>query len=92
MITHQPETLEQFIRLCGEKGVRGVALQEVDEIRPELEQLGSGVTVGQVRFATVVAYAAGEVIRLKIPDPPADLRAQLQAMGLPLRRVNHNLG
>lgn len=90
MITHVYETLPEFLQACQSHGVRGVALQEVREIRPAL--VDGGVHVGVVRFSTVVAYAAGEVIRARIADPPADLASQLQALGVPIRRVNHNLG
>ncbi|MFT5586624.1 MAG: hypothetical protein ACI9VR_004223 [Cognaticolwellia sp.] len=90
MITHVHATLADFLAACREKGVRGVALQEVKEIRPAL--VNQGVHVGVVRFSTVVAYSAGEVIRARIDQPPLDLVTQLNTLGVPIRRVNHNLG
>lgn len=90
MITHVFDTLAEFLAACQEMGVRGVALQEVLEIRPAL--VNQGVHVGVVRFSTVVAYSAGEVIRARIDNPPQDMVTQLNALGVPIRRVNHNLG
>ncbi len=90
MITHVYETLPEFLQACQSHGVRGVALQEVREIRPAL--VNTGVHVGVVRFSTVVAYSAGEVMRARIQDPPADMVPQLQVLGVPIRRVSHNLG
>lgn len=90
MITHVFESIAGFLAACQEKGVRGVALQEVKEIRPAW--VDQGVHVGVVRYSTVVAYSAGEVIRARIEQPPPDLVAQLNSLGVPIRRVNHNLG
>ena len=90
-----PETrtfddIESWLDACHAAGVKGVAIQKVDEIRPKLH--GAGVTVAPVFFATLVGYANGVVLRARVQDPPADLATRLRQAGFLVRSANHNLG
>lgn len=90
METRQYDDLEQWLEAALSLGARVAAVQEVDEIRPTL--LGEGVHVGPTRYADVIAYVDGVVVKTRIQEHPRDLAQSLEARGLVVRRRWKNIG
>lgn len=89
--TREFQDLDAWLDACRAAGVRGVAVQRVDEIRPALHGV-SGVTVGLVSYATLVGYADGVVFRARVADLDRGAEGRLAAEGFRVRSASHNLG
>lgn len=90
-MSYQPfEDLEAFIGALSERGITGVGLRSVREVRPVAE--GSGITVGHMEWVTLRAYDRGAILSVRVDgaDPHA-LRARLERLGLTVRAGSDNL-
>jgi hypothetical protein len=88
--TRQYDDLAQWLVAARALGATAAAVQEVDEIRPKL--LGNGVHVGPMRYADVIAYVDGVVVKTRIPEHPRELAQTLAAEGFTVRRRWKNIG
>lgn len=82
--------LDPWLAACRERGVSGVVLREVDEVRAVCDE--RGVTVAPTRRSTLLAYHQGLLLRAVLSPPPEDLGLRLRDEGLSLRVVRDHIG
>jgi hypothetical protein len=74
-------------------GISGVALRDVDEIRPVRGDTPTSVVVGPTKWVELYAYAGGMVHAARLAGASGDeIEATLKAAGLTVRRRSGNIG
>lgn len=83
--------LESFLTTCRAQAIRGVVLRHVGEWRAM--PLEKGVEVAIKRWVELAAYQGGKLHTLKLDGATAaEVKPQLDALGLTVRVVNGNGG
>ena len=84
------DDLDAFLAALTSRGVTGVGLRTVKEIRPVAE--GRGIVVGHQEWCELRAYDKPTILTLKVVGQnPHALRARLEGMGLTVRAQSGNL-
>ncbi len=82
--------LEQWLSACEAREITAAVVRQVSEIRP-ISGEGHSVIVGHVRWADVIAYRDGVVLKARLHDHPPNLKATLEARGFTVRQVSDNV-